>query len=280
MTRHINLTEQEALILISTWKTNPDDVPDLEHQLHCVDGCIAYSHPHYSDAAFKCPICQAQLEQHKREQELRTRMTQASIPARYLELEWNDLDMLEPLPSIQDACMGLNTILLEGESLYLHGPPGSGKTQAAIMIAKTAVRSGFSTRVVNMGRLCVRVRQGYSDQRSTDQHNDHQRKQARITEEDALEMLGTPDFLILDDLGAGEARQAVLEQRLLYLGLEERQNRRLPTIITSNLAADALIERLGSRLLNRLQPLTVLEVVHGKNFRFPEHRQQRWTGDR
>ena len=272
MTNNITLTEQEAQTLISTWKTHPNDVPDLEHQLHCVDGRITYSHPHYSDSAFKCPICQARLEQHKREQDLRQRMTQAGIPARYLELEWNDLDMLEPLPSIQHACTDLNTILLEGESLYLYGPPGSGKTQSAIMIAKTAVRSGFSTRVVNMGRLCVRVRQGYTDQRSDDQ-----RKQTQITEEDALEMLGTPDFLILDDLGAGEARQAVLEQRMLYLGLEERQNRRLPTIITSNLAADVLIERLGSRLLNRLQPLTVLEVTHGKNFRFPEHRQQRWA---
>jgi DNA replication protein DnaC len=275
MTSHIPLTEHEAQTLISTWKANPNDVSDLEHQLHCVDGRIMYSHPHYSDSAFKCPICQARLEQLKREQDLRTRMTQAGIPARYLELEWNDLDMLEPLPHIQDACTDLNTILLEGESLYLHGPPGSGKTQAAIMVAKTAVRSGFSTRVVNMGRLCVSVRQGYSEQRGTEQH-DHQRKRVQITEEDALEVLGTPDFLILDDLGAGEARQAVLEQRLLYLGLEERQNRRLPTIITSNLGAAVLIERLGSRLLNRLQPLTVLEVAHGRNFRFPEHRQQRW----
>ena len=261
--------------LISTWKANPDDVPELEHQLHCIEGRITYSHPNYSDSAFKCPICQTRLEQHKREHDLQLRMTQAGIPPRYLELEWNDLDMLEPLPSIQHACTDLNTILLEGESLYLHGPPGSGKTQAAIMIAKTAVRSSFSTRVVNMGRLCVSVRQGYSDQ-----DKDNQRKQIRITEEDALEMLGTPDFLILDDLGAGEARQAVLEQRLLYLGLEERQNRRLPTIITSNLAVDVLIERLGSRLLNRLQPLTVLEVAHGRNFRFPEHRQQRWAGAR
>ena len=277
MTELITLTEHEAQSLISTWKANPNDVPELEHQLHCVDGRITYSHPNYSDSAFKCPICQTRLEQHKREQDLQQRMTQAGIPPRYLELEWNDLDMLEPLPSIQHACTELKTILLEGESLYLHGPPGSGKTQAAIMVAKTAVRSGFSTRVVNMGRLCVRVRQGYSEQRSTEQQNADQRKQARITEEDALEMLGTSDFLILDDLGAGEARQAVLEQRLLYLGLEERQNRRLPTIITSNLAADVLIERLGSRLLNRLQPLTVLEVVHGRNFRFPEHRQQRWT---
>ena len=130
------------------------------------------------------------------------------------------------------------------------------------MIAKTAIRSGLNARVVNIGRLCVDVRRGYSDQ--------------GLTESAALESLGTTDFLILDDLGAGETRNATLENRLLYLALEERQNRRLPTIITSNLEPDALVTKLGSRLLNRLQPLTVLEVNHGRNFRLPSGRDSLW----
>jgi DNA replication protein DnaC len=189
-------------------------------------------------------------------------MTNAGIPPRYLDLEWNDLEMLEPLPSIQQACTQLDLISLEGESLLLHGPPGSGKTQAAIMIAKTAIRSGLNARVVNIGRLCVDVRRGYSDQ--------------GLTESAALESLGTTDFLILDDLGAGETRNATLENRLLYLALEERQNRRLPTIITSNLEPVELVGKLGSRLLNRLQPLTVLEVNHGRNFRAASGRDSLW----
>jgi DNA replication protein DnaC len=170
-----------------------------------------------------------------------------------LDLEWNDLEMLEPLPRIQQACTQLDLISLEGENLFLYGPPGSGKTQAAIMIAKTAIRSGLNARVVNIGRLCVDVRRGYSDQ--------------GLTESAALESLGTTDFLILDDLGTGETRNATLE---------ERQNRRLPTIITSNLEPVELVSKLGSRLLNRLQPLTVLEVNHGRNFRAASDRDSLW----
>jgi DNA replication protein DnaC len=254
------LTETEARAIVTTWKHDLLHVPDLEHQLHCREGRIAYTHPQYPDSAFACPICKQRQDQSKREIELRSRMREAGIPPRYLELEWNDLDMLEPLPSIQHACTQLDLIALEGESLLLHGPPGSGKTQAAIMVAKTAIRSGLNARVVNIGRLCVDVRRGYSDQ--------------GLTESAALESLGTTDFLILDDLGAGETRNATLENRLLYL--EERQNRRLPTIITSNLEPDELVSKLGSRLLNRLQPLTVLEVNHGRNFRAPSGRDSLW----
>jgi DNA replication protein DnaC len=249
----MKLTESEARAIVTAWKTNPFAVAESEHAQHCQEGAIAYADHHYPDAAFKCPICQTKLEQHKREQDLRSRMTGAGIPPRYLEMEWNDLELLEPLPRIQQACTQLDRILTGGENLFLHGPPGAGKTQAAIMIAKTAVRSGFSTRVVNIGRLCVDVRRGYSDQ--------------GLTESAALESLGTTDFLVLDDLGAGETRNATLENRLLYLALEERQNRRLPSVITSNLDLEELAAKLGLRLLNRLQPLTVIGVNHGQNFR-------------
>ena len=156
-------TESEARAIVTSWKSNPFAIPELA-QL-CQDGAIAYADHHYPDAAFKCPICQSKLEQHKREQDLRSRMTGAGIPPRYLDLEWNDLEMLEPLPRIQQACTHLDLISLEGESLLLHGPPGSGKTQAAIMIAKTAIRSGLNARVVNIGRLCVDVRRGRNAQR-------------------------------------------------------------------------------------------------------------------
>jgi DNA replication protein DnaC len=257
-----SLTEYEARAIVTAWKADTLEISDLEHQLHCRDGRIGYAHLHYSDSAFACPICKQRQDQSKRETELRSRMREAGIPPRYLDLEWNDLETLEPLPRIQMACTQLDLISLEGESLLLHGPPGSGKTQAAIMIAKTAIRSGLNARVVNIGRLCVDVRRGYSDQ--------------GLTESAALESLGTTDFLILDDLGAGETRNATLENRLLYLALEERQNRRLPTIITSNLEPVELVGKLGSRLLNRLQPLTVLEVNHGRNFRAPSGRDSLW----
>ena len=258
----MKLTESEARAIVTSWKSNPFAIPELEHAQHCQDGAIAYADHHYPDAAFKCPICQTRFEQHKREQDLRSRMTVAGIPARYLEMEWNDLELLEPLPRIQQACLQLDRILTGGENLFLHGPPGSGKTQAAIMIAKTAIRSGLNARVINIGRLCVDVRRGYSDQ--------------GLTESAALESLGTTDFLVLDDLGAGETRNATLENRLLYLALEERQNRRLPSIITSNLGLEELAAKLGLRLLNRLQPLTVVEVNHGQNFRLARDWVSMW----
>jgi hypothetical protein len=78
----MKLTESEARAIVTSWKSNPFTIPELEHTQHCQERAIAHTDHLYPDTAFKCPI-----SQYKREQDLRLRMTSAGIPSRYLEME-------------------------------------------------------------------------------------------------------------------------------------------------------------------------------------------------
>ena len=177
------------------------------------------------------------------------------VPERYLAVEWDDLEMVDPLPDIRAGCERIRDIIKAGHSLILCGPAGTGKTQAAMLIARAAVKQHCRVRVANVGRLASRIRAAYSDDSTTEEYETRELERA--------------DLLVLDDVGAGESGEAKVERRLLYFVLEARQNARRPTVVTTNLTATALKEFLGDRLMNRLMPAEVVNFKHGRNFRRP-----------
>ncbi|WP_081994968.1 ATP-binding protein [Deinococcus radiopugnans] len=237
---------------LDRWKTNPALLTDEQHARSCAGGLIEVeTEPGHSVAA-PCPRCAAA----RREVTLRERLTAAGIAARYLDLEWAGLDTSHaPFSRLQRSTENIREIIVGNDSLVLTGPPGSGKTQVAVLAAKAALAGNFSALVVNLGRLALDVRESY------------QGGGAGITERAALELMIRPDLLILDDLGAGETDTATVERRLLYLALEDRQNARKPCIVTTNLKPDELARHLGARNLGRLQPLEIVPMDHGRNFR-------------
>ncbi|CAM4160655.1 ATP-binding protein [Deinococcus marmoris] len=237
---------------LDRWKTDPALLTDEQHARSCAAGMIEVeTEPGHSVAA-PCPRCAAA----RREVTLRERLTAAGIAARYLDLEWAGLDTtLAPFPRLERATANIGEIITGNDSLVLTGPPGSGKTQVAVLAAKAALAVNFSALVVNLGRLALDVRESY------------QGSGAGITERAALELMIRPDLLVLDDLGAGETDTATVERRLLYLALEDRQNARKPCIVTTNLTAAELAKHLGARNLGRLQPLEIIQMDHGRNFR-------------
>jgi DNA replication protein DnaC len=185
-------------------------------------------------------------------------MRHRGVPERYLAVEWDDLEMVDPLPDLRAASERITDIIRAGHSLILCGPAGTGKTQAAMLIARAAATAGHRIAVENIGRLAAKIRAAYSDD-STSEHTETKR-------------LAETSLLVLDDVGAGESGEAKVERRLLYFVLEERQNARRPTVVTTNLTAAALKEFLGDRLMNRLMPAEVLNFKHGKNFRLPKEK--------
>ncbi|GGO22067.1 ATP-binding protein [Deinococcus humi] len=242
------------------WKADPTSLADEQHTRSCAGGLIEVQIEPGRTAAVPCPRCTAS----RREITLRERLSAAGIAARYLEVEWAGLDLaLDPFPRLQRATANIAQIIAGNDSLVLTGPPGSGKTQVAVLAAKAALAANFSALVVNLGRLALDVRESY------------QGGGAGITERQALELLIRPDLLILDDLGAGETDTAAVERRLLYLALEDRQNARKPCIVTTNLDAAELARHLGARNLGRLQPLEIVGMHHGRNFRVSEEKS-RW----
>ena len=203
------------------------------------------------DQVYRCPHCAAQKGLAQLEQQVRD----SGVGERYWNTTWDDLEMVEPLPGLQAAAHRIGDIIRAGHSLILVGSPGTGKSQAAVLLTRAAIEAGHTAAFANIGRIAMEIRAAYDE--------------GGITEAGETKRLTSVDLLTLDDLGAGEAGDAKIERRLLYFITEARQNARKPTILTSNLSAQELRDFVGERVMNRLMPAEVLPFSHGRNFRRP-----------
>lgn len=215
--------------------------PGRDHE--CDDGWI-----YTDDGVKRCAVCSAAAAYLA----LREKLVTSGIGTLYAETTWDDLQLVPPLDVLSKV--DINEVVSLGHHAVLSGPPGSGKTQSAVLIAKAAIEAGMTALVANLGRLCVEIRGAY-------------RADNGPTEASVVRDLSKADVLVLDDVGAGEADTRVLENRIMYLALEARQNGRRPTIVTTNLTPQQLAEHVGSRVMNRLAPFETFLFKHGRNFR-------------
>jgi len=225
-------------------------IPEPAADHDCEDGWL-YTHA----GATRCPTCQANTEAARIASEIHA----AGVGERYWTTSWTDLEMVDPLPSLQAAAASISDILASGDHLLLSGKPGTGKTQAAVLLIRAAIEARRSAQLLNLGRAAMQIRAAYK----TDDGP---------TESSVVRDASRVDLLAIDDLGAGETGAATLEQRILYLVLEERQNTRRSTVVTTNLTPQEVKDRLGQRLIGRLQPLAIMQFSHGRNFRKPDGR--------
>lgn len=237
------------------WLESPDLVTPAEHDEFCLHGKIPGVLGSYYevDRFFSCPVCVMKEKQEKLHEEIEQKIGASGIGKRYYAVEWENLELLEPMNRVRASCENIKSVLESGANAIFWGAPGSGKTQSAIMSVKSAIRSTRTAQIVNLGRLCLDIRSSYAS--------------GVLSESEAVRNLAGTDLMVFDDLGAGETGKGTLEQRILYLVLEARQNEQKSTIITTNLNPAELAESVGQRIVNRLQPLSIVHFNHGKNFR-------------
>jgi DNA replication protein DnaC len=122
-----------------------------------------------------------------------------------------------------------------GRGLWLMGDVGTGKTTLAMIVSKAALDAGRSVAIYSLPRLLNLIR-------------------AAIETEDGmigfLERLAAIDLLHIDDLGAENTTEWVLEQ--LYSIVNTRYEDERAMIVTTNLRYDELIAQLGERTVSRL----------------------------
>ena len=232
----------------------PAELTEAEHEAWCSAGFLSLELEPGDFSVASCPRCDAEKARARTEREIRD----AGIGERYWHVEWEDLEDVPPVTHLRRAADSIGDVLASGDSLLLHGPPGSGKTQAAVLLLKAAINTGRSARLENLGMLSARIREGYDGDGPS--------------EAGVIEGMSGVDLLVLDDIGAGETGAAKIEKRVLYLVTEARQNARRSTIVTTNLSPQELTDAIGARIINRLQPLEVLAFRHGRNFRKPTTR--------
>jgi len=122
-----------------------------------------------------------------------------------------------------------------GQGLWLMGDVGTGKTTLAMIVSKAALDAGRSVAIYSLPRLLSLIR-------------------AAIDTEAGmvgfLERLAAVDLLHIDDLGAENTTDWVLEQ--LYSIVNTRYEDERAMIVTTNLMYEDLIDQLGERTVSRL----------------------------
>ena len=157
----------------------------------------------------------------------------------YLDAKLDDLDQ-----RVQDKLKALKY----GQDVFMFGPVGTGKTYAMAALLRHYVYEGYECYRINFDEFCVKVRATMS-------------LAVKETEWELTEPLKTIDKLFIDDLGLRSKQETDFAYVTLYSLLNKRQERRLPTFISSNKSIDKLGQQFDARIASRLQTAQVIEIT-------------------
>jgi len=201
-----------------------------------------------------CPDCskeakavadreQAEKDDQERNRVWLMRMGEAGIPERFRN---RTLDCYKATGAGQKRALNFASEYAEqfalvsetGRSAIFCGMPGTGKTHLAI---------GIALHIMGIGKFAVFT----TVQRMIRRLKDSWRKDSTESESDVIEMLVYPDLLIVDEIGVQFGSE--FEKNFMFDLLNERYEKRKPTILLSNLTAAEIKAFLGDRVYDRLK---------------------------
>ncbi len=141
--------------------------------------------------------------------------------------------------------------------IVLRGKTGLGKTHLSLSIAKTVTEKGYSVIYGSAPDLFRRIEKEHFGNSGDDT--------------DTLELLTSTDLLVLDDLGAEFESKFYVSA--FYNIINDRMNRSLPTVVSTNLELAETEKRYGERISSRLSTMDMLRFV-GSDVRFLKKRRQ------
>lgn len=203
----------------------------------------------------KCPICSAEAaarekaereakEREDRRQVWTRKIGEAGIPERFQNRNLQSFvaetgQQARALAFAQDYADRFDQALATGRSALFIGRPGTGKTHLAVGIGLRIMhRDSRTVLFTTTMRAIRRVKDTWS-------------RESGESETQAIAALVFPDLLILDEVGVQFGSDT--ERLILFDVLNERYEKRRPTLLLSNFDLAEVRVYLGERVYDRLR---------------------------
>lgn len=197
-----------------------------------------------------CPVCadlaQKAANEERKEREARERQAElersfrrSGIPERFMGKSF--ANYLADTPAKSRALKAAQRFADSedgGLSMILCGKPGTGKTHLACAIAAAKIAARKTAAFMTAVGAVRYVRSTY-------------RKDAEMTESEAIGNLCTVDLLVLDEVGVQHGSEH--EKMILFDVINDRYANCRGTILLSNLSAEDLQGYLGDRIMDRFR---------------------------
>jgi DNA replication protein DnaC len=208
----------------------------------------------FADIWSKCPVCSDEAEarrdaERKSEEraleasKLAMRIQKACIPERFADRSFSSFSAAtesqrKALAFAQSYAEDFSSVLQTGRCGLFVGGVGTGKTHLAAAIASHVLRQGYSALFTTLQRAIRRVKDTWG-------------RGGRESEGDAVAALASPDLLIIDEVGVQFGTDT--ERMIVFDILNTRYERRLPTLLLTNLDVGNVKAVLGERVFDRLR---------------------------